>query len=160
MVPALGDNDHVTPVFDEPVTDAVNGCVCEGCRITLAGVRLIDTTGAATVMDPELAVIAAPEPSRSASTGLVNGIDNTPAAAGERVTDTVATTPFPIVFAFNPVSRHIFPWQYSDLPAAVAAGPPCTVNDTAPGGMAKVHCNPAVVPVPEVKEMGRSTVEP
>jgi len=126
----------------------------------LPGVSATAIAGALTVTDPGADVIAAPEPSRSASTGVAREIANTPAAEDERVTESVATIPLPIVFAFSPVSRQIFPWQYNVLPAAVADGPACAVNAALFGGREKVHCNPAVLPVPDVNEMGRLTVDP
>ena len=42
-MPIPGLSDHCTPVFVEPVTAAVNCCVCPDCRLTDPGVveRLI-----------------------------------------------------------------------------------------------------------------------
>ncbi len=52
---------HVTAVFDEPVTVAVNCCVCPACNVALVGDIATLTTGAGcivTTADPDFVVSA------------------------------------------------------------------------------------------------------
>jgi hypothetical protein len=48
MLPTLGLTLHVTLVFAEPVTVAVNGCVCEAYKDAEVGVTLTVTALAVT----------------------------------------------------------------------------------------------------------------
>jgi len=48
--PICGDIDQVTATLLVPVTDAVNCCVCDAVRFTLAGLRETLTGGAGGMM--------------------------------------------------------------------------------------------------------------
>lgn len=59
-----------------------------------------------TVMLPPEDVVVMPEPVADVASAPVTPIDRLPAADGDSVSVTTATTPFEMVFTLIPVSRH------------------------------------------------------
>ena len=57
-MPTEGDTDHVTPVLDVPLTEAVNCCVPLGASVTFAGDTAIPTTGAGVTLIVDFSVAA------------------------------------------------------------------------------------------------------
>ena len=136
--------------------------------ITDAGLQISALTakGATIVMLPPLDVVEIGVPDNEAASALTIEMDVPVVTLGERVTFTVATTPFDRTLLFSPESRHIYApvlaEQEIDLPAALAAGPGTAVIDTiSEGEYVRVHCSPAGwLPPEEVRDKPSDALPP
>ena len=138
--PTAGFRDQFTPVLLVPVTVAVNCAVWPPDKVAEPGVTLIAMADVLlTVSDPPAPVIDPDDPSDSASLRLVTCIAEEPLALAATLAVTVATTPLPIGFPFNPATIQVRPLQDKVLPAAEAAGPGWTVKEAIAAGTLNVH---------------------
>ena len=109
--------------------------VLEAPEFTVLRLQLNDVklSGEVVVTVPPVAVVEMPLPADEAAIAFVTAIE-VAVVAGESVTLITATTPFWIVFMFNPVNRHVkdpgLTPHDMDLPAAVADAPALAVIAT------------------------------
>ena len=141
-VPAAPVIDHCTVVFELPVTVAENCWVWKADSVTDVGVNDTVIAGV-TVIVPPLTVTGMAVPVADAATPPEICIGTLPDAVAERVIDSTATTPFPIVVVLIALTTHMLFAQLIDLPAELAAEPMAAVTDWTPLGGVKVHCSAA-----------------